>query len=681
MAAIHLLDAATVNQIAAGEVVERPASIVKELVENSIDAEASSVQIEIREGGMRYIRVTDNGNGIEADQIRTAFLRHSTSKIQSAADLPRILSLGFRGEALASIAAVARVEVLSRTPASMTGVRYILEGGAEKLMEEVACPAGTTVRVENLFFNTPVRKKFLKKPATEASYVTDYVQRIVLGHPEVSFLYCKEGREPSLHSPGNNKLRNSVFAVYGKDILSQLLPLSSPGAIGVEGYISRPQLVRANRSYESCFLNGRYIRSKVIEQALDDAYKDYVAPGSYPVAVLRISMDPSLLDVNVHPTKMEVRFSEEDRVADAVYEAVLSCLKKTDLTARMQEFAPSPAGPGQSADAGAGTGAPGQGADAGAGTRTPGQGADAGAGTGTPSQGADAGTGAPGPAPDIEPGAVSGLDDAALSLLQSKRDRLRSRMAEQVSLESTVREEASPYGQTKDETAPYEREKNGAVPCGQEKDGAVSCGQENDEAPPYERRRAVPPSLRLVGQIFRTYWIAEDRDIFYMIDQHAAHERVLYDRLKEKLSQGELDSQVLLEPMVFQLSPRDAVRVLENTDVFSRLGYRVEAFGEDSVILREVPCIFNGTMGRADFQTMVDLLEEGGRAADQAVLIDKMAMASCKAAVKGNDAISFKEMQSLLEQLFASGNPYNCPHGRPTMMTMTKQELERRFKR
>ena len=613
MAEIRLLDSATINKIAAGEVVERPASIVKELVENAIDAEASSITVEIRDGGISYIRVTDNGNGIAADQVRTAFLRHSTSKIGSAEDLASIASLGFRGEALASIAAVCRVEVLTRTPSAMTGIRYVIEGGVEKRMEEIACPVGTTFRVENLFFNTPVRKKFLKKPVTEASYVTDFMQRIVMGHPEISFQYLKGGHEPLIHSPGNNTMKNSVFAVYGKELLQQLLPVKSGTDIRIEGYISRPQMTRANRTYENYYLNGRYIRSKVIERAIEDAYKDYIVPGTYPVVILQITMDPSLLDVNVHPTKMEVRFTEEERVGQAVYETVLNCLKGTDLTAKVADVPkiaiPEPV-KAVSAE--------------------------------TPKQEAL-------PEVRVTKPMTSGsmekqVPDEDLSDLRKKRESLLSKMNEQVALEpqpQVVKEEPAVY----------------------------------------ERKTEVPDSLRLVGQIFRTYWIAEDRDVMYVIDQHAAHERVLYDRLKEKLAQGALDSQILLEPIIITLPPKDYVLVMEQRSVFERLGYAMEEFGENTVLIREVPYIFNGTLGRNDFQTMVDLLQDGSHAADQEILIDRMAMISCKAAVKGNDAISFEEMESLMKQMMASPNPFNCPHGRPTMMTMTQSELERRFKR
>lgn len=631
MAVIRLLDSATINKIAAGEVVERPASIVKELVENAIDAEASAITVEIRDGGISYIRVTDNGNGISADQVRTAFLRHSTSKIGSAEDLASIASLGFRGEALASIAAVCRVEVLTRTPSAMTGIRYVIEGGEEKRLEEIACPVGTTFKVENLFFNTPVRKKFLKKPVTEASYVTDFMQRIVMGHPEISFQYLKGGHEPLIHSPGNNTMKNSVYAVYGKDLLQQLLPLQVKGEIQIEGYISKPQMTRANRTYENYYLNGRYIRSKVIERALEDAYKDYIVPGTYPIVILQITMDPSLLDVNVHPTKMEVRFTEEERVGQAVYEAVLNCLRGTDLTAQVRDL-PKVAIPAHDSRLAAVQETP-------------------------------------VPEPRVQQASMVAASEAAsseadLEAIRKKRETLLYKRNEQVALESET---------------PALRETTA-----KKQESVVNLQQTailQEEPSVYGRKTEVPDSLRLVGQIFRTYWIAEDRDVMYMIDQHAAHERVLYDRLKEKLANGVLDSQILLEPMIVTLPPKDYVRVMEQRSVFERLGYALEEFGESTVLIREVPYIFNATLGKQDFQTMVDLLQDGSHAADQEILIDRMAMVSCKAAVKGNDAISFEEMESLMKQLMASPNPFNCPHGRPTMMTMTQSEWERRFKR
>ena len=602
-----MLSQETINQIAAGEVIERPASIVKELVENAIDAGASMIHIEIREGGISYIRVTDNGSGIPADQIRLAFKRHSTSKIRDAGDLTNIGSLGFRGEALASIAAVSRVEVLTRTPSSITGTRYVIEGGEEKRMEEIAAPVGTTFRVENLFFNTPVRKKFLKKENAEASAVSDYVQRMVMGHPEISFRFVRNGKEPSIHSPGNNQLKNSIFAVYGKDVLSEMVEVRADGPVRIRGYISKPQQTRASRNYENYYLNGRYIRSKIIENAIDDAYRDYVVPGTFPVVVLQIDMDPAELDVNVHPTKMQVRFTREHDVGTLLYEVLLSRLKELDLTARLSGAAQLKPATEEIA-----------------------------------------------PATPVMPPAGAVSISRPEMLVQPEELQPAVSQTSYVQEEILVPQQVPETHILKESPASYE------------------TGPQT--AP-------IPQEMRLVGQLFRTFWIAEQGETAYLIDQHAAHERVLYDRLKEKLSKGNLDAQILLEPLIVTLAPQAYQRVMEEKAVFERLGYSIDSFGEDSVIIREVPYIFNGGLGQEDFQTMVDLLLEGTRRVDQTVLIDRMATISCKAAIKGNDAISFEEMQSLLEQLMASPNPYNCPHGRPTMLTMTHQELDHRFKR
>ena len=351
MPQIRLLDQATINKIAAGEVVERPASIVKELAENAVDAGATQITVEIKEGGIGYIRITDNGCGIEAEQIRTAFLRHSTSKIRKVEDLLESLTLGFRGEALASIAAVARVEMLTKPAKALTGIRYVIEGGVEKVWEEVACPTGTTMLVENLFFNTPARKKFLKKPTAEGAAITDLMQKMALGHPEISFRYLNGKKEPTLFTPGKNDLKNCIYAVYGRELLDKMLPLQGEIALGeegdpeaankkirVRGFISRPQMTRANRTYQNFFINGRYIRSALLEKALDEAYKDFIVPGQFPAVVLHLDMDPDALDVNVHPTKMEVRFMQEDATRRALYEVVLDCLRGTNLISRVGSF-------------------------------------------------------------------------------------------------------------------------------------------------------------------------------------------------------------------------------------------------------------------------------------------------------------------------------------------------------
>lgn len=629
MAQIRLLDQATVNKIAAGEVVERPASIVKELVENAIDAGATQITVEIKEGGIGSIRITDNGIGIEAEQIRTAFLRHSTSKIRQVEDLLSSFSLGFRGEALASIAAVARVEMLTKPEKALTGVRYVIEGGEEKLWEEVACPGGTTLKVENLFYNTPARKKFLKKPTAEAAAITDLMQKMALGHPEISFRYLNGKREPSIYTPGKGDLKNSIYAVYGRELLDKMLPvcgsipLEEGKEMRVEGFVSRPQLTRANRSYENFFINGRYIRSAVLEKALDEAYKDYIVPGQFPAAVLHLKMDPSSLDVNVHPTKMEVRFMQEETTRHALYEVVLDCLAEKNLINRSGSFYKEE-------------------------TKAPSlEKAE------EPEQAPPMSAKPPmwpvsKPKPQVpfivEEGDLTEKLKAPAALVKQTVYR-----GEQIKVHEEKREEP-PVVTLKEEPAAYE---------------------------------ALPQAhnLRLIGQIFRTYWLAEEADVFYIVDQHAAHERVLYDRYRKLLQEGRMDTQILMEPIVCTANPKAVAELGSYQPILQQMGFQVEMFGEDAVIVRGVPFIFNNALPPEALSSMLDMLHEGNVDTARDLLIDKIAMMSCKAAVKGNMTMSEQEARSLLEQLFASANPYNCPHGRPTVISMTQYDVEKKFKR
>ena len=631
MAQIRLLDQATINKIAAGEVVERPASIVKELVENAVDAGATQITVEIREGGIAGIRVTDNGCGIDAEQIRTAFLRHSTSKIRRVEDLLESLTLGFRGEALASIAAVARVEMLTKTAGALTGVRYVIEGGAEKLQEEVACPAGTTILVENLFYNTPARKKFLKKTSAEGAAITDLMQKLSLGHPEISFRYLNGKREPAIYTPGKHDLKHCIYAVYGRDFLDKMLPLEAElpqegsRSIRVEGYISRPQMTRSSRSYEHFFINGRNVRSALLEKALEEAYKDYIVPGQFPAAVLHLHMAPDSLDVNVHPTKLEVRFMHEEATRRALFEAVSACLAGQNLISRVGSFyketKPETKDAAQEKKEAEPTAVP-----------------------SWPVSRPKPGT----PFIVEEPDEPAPPVRSSGSTVKANPDRpLYS--GDQI----RVHEEASPH-----QTLPPLQEEKAAY-----------------EAPPRKHQ------LRLVGQIFRTYWLAEEEDIFYIIDQHAAHERVLYDRYRQMLQQGSMDSQMLMEPAVYTVNPRAVAELERFQPLFEKTGFQVETFGEDAVIVRAVPFLLNQALPAEDFVSMLDMLLEGNMDTTRDVLIDRIAMMSCKAAVKGNRELSREEAQALLQQLFASPNPYNCPHGRPTIISMTQYEVEKRFKR
>ena len=694
MPQIRLLDQATVNKIAAGEVVERPASIVKEMVENAIDAGANKITVEIRDGGIGLIRITDNGCGIESEQIRTAFLRHSTSKIRKVEDLLSSTSLGFRGEALASIAAVARVEMITRPATQYTGTRFVIEGGVEQLSEEIACPVGTTIRVENLFFNTPARKKFLKKPAAEAAAITDLIQKMAMGHPEVAFRYLNGKKEPSLLTPGTGSLKNDIFAVYGKDIVDKLIPvqgkipLSDSSFMEITGFISRPQLTRANRSYENFFINGRYIRSSLLEKGIDEAYKDYIVPGTFPAVVLHLSMDPSTLDVNVHPTKMEVRFFQEDRTRFGLYQVISEALRQQDLVSRVGDFyRPSQKPtinqtPAQAAQPHQPDGAA-SGISFTASASNPASDASQGAPVRklvftrelTPVEKtiqsvlpADKRYQAPVFAGRAPRGAVKANDLEVVWPAKKSQDRpiLAEETAEPLPISPA--EPAAPVAE-QHEIKLYQEEFPNPVPTGDQIEIITKT------------QTPEPRKLRIVGQIFRTYWIAEEKDVFYIVDQHAAHERVLYDQYRAMLNQDHMDTQELMEPVVVTVNAKAVADLDRYQPVLKKLGYIVESFGDDAVIVRGVPFLFGKALPAEDMARLMDMLFEGQVDTARDLLIDKIATMSCKAAVKGNDALSFAEAQSLLDQLFASANPYNCPHGRPTLISVTQYELEKRFKR
>lgn len=669
MSQIRLLDDATINKIAAGEVVERPVSVIKELVDNALDAGASNVTVEIRDGGISYIRVTDNGKGIPASEVAAAFLRHCTSKITSVEDLANTLTLGFRGEALASIAAVSRVEILTKTEDELTGVRYIIEGGREVALEEVACPTGTTLRIENLFFNVPARKKFLKKPGTEAAAVTDFMQRVALGHPEIGFKYYNGRPEPTLITSGNGDLRACLYAVYGRDILDKMLPLEyEEDGLRLVGFISRPQLARGNRAYQSLFINGRWVKSPVVDRAMDEAYKDLIVPGTFPVSVLHLTMDPSRLDVNVHPTKMEVRFEDAVKIRNFVFLAIDRTLSGTSLVHRSGEFFKESAG--------------------------------------TREESVPSTTEKPSEASPEKPASMPAEKPALQPVQPIRRPAESADLPSAKPLEQPVEnpqeapaEKSAEAAPVTPEEKPVIREERGPVfiykptdqvSVYQEKPGeaeenakseAEKAEELREEIAPYKTKEALADKLRLIGQVFKTYWLAEGDGLFYMMDQHAAHERVLYDRFREVLKSGNADSQILLQPDVYTVNPKEIAELPAYQPVLEKLGFGIEAFGEDAVIVREVPYIFNGPLPSEFVAEMLDMLHSGSRDAARDALIDKIAMMSCKAAVKGNTEMSFAEAEHLLKELFNSENPYNCPHGRPTVITFSEYEIEKKFKR
>ncbi len=598
MPQIQLLDEATIEKIAAGEVVERPSSVVKELVENAIDAKATSITVEIKEGGLSLIRITDNGCGIERDQIRLAFLRHSTSKIRSLNDLLRIKSLGFRGEALASISAVAQVELITKPHGALTGVRFITEGSKEKLFEEVGAPDGTTFLVRNLFFNTPVRRKFLKSAQTEGGYVAAILEHLALSHPDISFQLIVNNKQ-KLHTTGNDSRRDVIFQLYGKEIASNLLPVDVKNKdLHITGLIGKPLLSRGNRDYENYYVNGRFFKSTLLARAIEQAYKPYLMSHQYPFTVLYISMDEELLDVNVHPTKMEVRFSDEKLVYDALYQAISDALREPELIPKVR------------------------------------------------------------------------LDTIANAVA---KDSPYERKYEPLKRQIPWQEPAVPKTDKPDDKKPQENRQLDLTD--------VCC-----ETSSYQAgfiKQVQQSKVRLIGQLFDTYWLAQSEDTFYLIDQHAAHEKVLFERNMASFQTREFTSQQLSPPIILSLSMQEQQALENNIPALTSLGFEIESFGGREYALVAIPDNLYHLDARALFLELLDHFKTlpSTQPLTTEMIWDKVAQASCKAAIKGNQSLSYPEAEALIRELLTLQNPYQCPHGRPTMIQLSKYEIEKKFKR
>lgn len=603
--AIQILDQDTINQIAAGEVVERPASVVKELMENAIDAGATAVTVEIRQGGIGFIRITDNGCGIPKEELPLAFLRHSTSKIHSAADLLTVASLGFRGEALSSIAAVSQVELITKTTDSLTGSRYRIEGGEEKGLEEVGAPEGTTFISRNLFFNTPARRKFLKTETTEAGHVADLVEKIALSHPEISIRLIVNNQN-RLHTSGNHNLKDIIYTIYGREIAGNLLSVSEEReGMQISGFIGKPVIARGNRNFENYFINGRYIKSRLISKAIEDGYKSYMMQHKYPFTLLHFTIEPELIDVNVHPSKMELRFKDGEAVYQMVYHAVTSALSGKELipTASL----PEPKVPNQ-------------------------------------------------PEVSDQPESQSQPE------VPGRPEPFEKKRMEAMGI---VKEPPSPYGKEPPVPPSAEEKKEEQLELF---DGRLL----SEEA----RKRH-----RLIGQVFDTYWLVEYDGSLYIIDQHAAHEKVLFEQNFASLKSREYTSQYISPPIILSLSMREAELLNRSIDVFRQVGFEIEPFGGSEFAVRAVPGNLLSLAKKELLMEMIDSLsEEGGRIAPESVY-DRIATMSCKAAVKGNTNLSFAEADQLIDSLLKLENPYQCPHGRPTIISISKYEMEKKFKR
>lgn len=669
---IQLLDAETIDKIAAGEVVERPSSVVKELVENAIDAGADSVTVEIRDGGIGLIRITDNGSGIPADQLRTAFLRHATSKIRRAEDLSGISSLGFRGEALSSICAVSQMEVTTKTAEALTGVHMVMEGSKETVFEEVGAPTGTTFLIRNLFFNTPARRKFLKTATTEAGYIIDLMEHMALSRPDISFKF-QVGGQTRFYTSGNGELREVIYRIYGRDMIRNLVPFDlDTEELTVKGYLGTPAIVRSNRNFEVYFLNGRYIRSSLLSRAIEEGYKEYLMQHKFPLCVLHMTLkDISKADVNVHPSKMEVRFLEGPRIFDAVSAGIRECLRNREMIPDVSIDGEQPAGRDvrvlQELSQG---GRPDRG-HAGYSPSHPGTG--------------------PRSNPQVKVHSVSQADTSL-----SPDSRAGSPAGECLPPHSGTfprSESRSPSpgtGEQKEKlpTAPEPFEENRTRQYRVMEETRYEADREQmrdfKQGELFEDRVLTPEKrvyFKLIGQVFDTYWLIEYEDKLYIIDQHAAHEKVKFERFMRQYREKSLVSQNLMPPIIVSLTGQEETAYKEYASVFAELGFEVEPFGGSEYALRSVPADLYGCQEKELFLAVLDDLLEGGPKGDLTAVREKIASMSCKAAVKGNNRLSTQEAQRLIDELLTLDNPYNCPHGRPTIISMSKYEMEKKFKR
>ena len=689
MSEIRVLDEQTIDKIAAGEVVERPSSVVKELVENAIDAKATAITIEIKDGGTSFIRITDNGQGIPKALVPAAFLRHATSKLASIEDLLTISSLGFRGEALSSIASVSQVELITKATSELTGTKYMIEGSKEKSCEDIGAPEGTTFLVRNLFFNTPARQKFLKTPQTEASYISTLVERLALSHPDISFQFIVNN-QPKLHTNGNTRLKDIIYHIFGRDIAGGVLPVHvSQDLLSVEGFIGKPFISRGNRNFETYFINGRYIKSNLITKCIEDAYKPYLMKHQYPFTVLQITMDSRFIDVNVHPAKMEVRFQQSEAIYHVLTQTLQNTLKQQDLIPQVppKEKKQEPeAKPRLSR----------------------------------------------GPEPferkRMEAVAAALKKDSPYERKYTYRlqaDGCQTQVqATQLIGQGMDRPErqtaqAIGYGDSK-ETGPAIQTRPGAGPdgtaqlpgCGssegmpvplhqngQEQEVQQSTGQMQDcrspdvygqlafaESNSYHTnfiQEAKRRNYTIIGQLFDTYWLVQVENELFIIDQHAAHEKVLYEHMMKKLSDGsrEFPAQQISPPVIITMTMLEQELFQKYQQQFLKLGFEVNAFGGREYAICAVPANLYNLDEKSLFIEMLDGLSQDTGKHTPETILEKVASMSCKAAVKGSQHLSRAEVEQLLADLLELENPYHCPHGRPTIISMSKTEIEKKFKR
>ena len=676
MARIVVLDQNTINKIAAGEVIERPASVVKELLENAIDAQATAVTVEIRDGGISFIRVTDNGSGIPKDEVSLAFLRHSTSKIKSVEDLFTVASLGFRGEALSSIAAVAQVELITKTPEQLSGIRYQIEGGKERLLEEIGAPDGTTFIVRNLFYNTPVRQKFLKTAQTEGSHVAALVEKLAMSHPDISIRFIQNNQN-KLYTSGNHNLKDIIYTIFGREIAANLLRVEwQEEILQIRGFAGKPVIARNNRNFENYYINGRYIKSSLVAKAIEEAYKPFMMQHKYPFVLLHLTIEPEYLDVNVHPTKMELRFRDEERIFRIIYQAVSDSLAQKELVPQVslnkdrkekqeknirQQHHPEP------------------------------------------------------------------FEVKKLNYYESEQKEKRQTKANEVKAENPQEKDIPEFGNLKTEQKEFknlkeitksvkaptmapsqeteenrrsesqiqEEKKEAYIIIPSSQTVAEEKGSWNGKARTtssntleqlnfFEEKLLEPKNRfhhKLIGQLFDTYWLVEFNDQLYIIDQHAAHEKVLYEKTMKTLRTREYTSQMLNPPIILTLGSEEQMILEKYRSYFTEIGFEIEHFGGNEYAVRGIPDNLFSIAKKELLMEMIDSLTDDIFKGSPDIIYERVASMSCKAAVKGNHHISFAEADHLIDQLLELENPYTCPHGRPTIISMSKHELERKFKR
>lgn len=643
MAKIQLLDQKTIDNIAAGEVIERPASVVKELVENAVDAKANAVTVEIKDGGMTLIRVTDNGIGIPKDQVKTAFLRHATSKIRSVEDLLSVSSLGFRGEALSSISAVAQVELVTKTAESFSGVSYKIYGGEEEAFDDIGAPDGTTFLVKNLFYNTPARRKFLKSATTEAGYVEQMMVHIALSHPEISFKFIHNNKN-KIYTSGNGKVKDIIYHIYGRDVAGALIPIEAQNEdVKVTGFVAKPYVSRGNRNYESYFINGRYIKSSIIYKAIEEGYRTFTMKHRYPFVCLDFKIDQELLDVNVHPTKMEIRFRNGREIYELVVDAVRAALLQKDLVQDVLKETPKKKELPKTKE-----------------VKKP------------------------------EPFEVNRRKEEVQKVDQQGQAVQQQVEKQRQGVQQQIEKPSHPVKKTLTASEPSKNTKKPTY-------AGLNYNTQKKEFPQYKTDelssnqmtlREDPvfsvqarPDRKILGQLFKTYWLIEYEDQLFIMDQHAAHEKVNYERLMKNFKEKEIYSQRLEPPMVVTVSMTEAEALTRYKDAFAGLGFTIESFRGNEYCIREVPANLYGIGERDLFMELLDAVSQENGTLDTEVIASKIATMACKMSIKGNQRVSLMEVEHLLDELMKLENPYQCPHGRPTIIKMSKYEIDKKFKR